>query len=111
MALLATAPSSTLKELFDPDIILGLGLALALDCALAYIAINVYHPLMGRPFGEGSAYDIMAWDDVLLFAIEIGGVLLAKGRLRKIFIYALWFTICLMVAGTITWKTGLHFWL
>ena len=106
---LTTAPTSRLKEIFDPDLILGLALSTALDFALCYVARFVFTPLTGRPFAFlGSAYDVMAWDDVLMFAIEIGGVLLTKGRLRKIFIYALWFSICVYFAINLSLQT-IHF--
>jgi hypothetical protein len=114
MTALTTVPSmpklaTGLKEIFDPDLILGLGLAIALDFTLGYVAIKLYPPLKGRPFGAGSAYDICAYDDLLMFAIEIGGVLLTKGRLRKIFIYAFWFSIFHLLAAILQWKTGIGF--
>jgi len=103
-------PSGT-KGVFDIDLIAGMLLALAIDYALAYIAINVdtTGTLKGRPFGAGSDFDIMAWDDVILFAILISGAVMTKGRTRKIFVYALYFEAFLLVASIIKWKSGVGF--
>ena len=110
MTALTTVPSmpklAGLKEIFDPDLILGLGLAVALDFTLGYVAIKLYPPLTGR---LGVAPWDIAYDDLLMLGIEIAGVLLMKGRLRKIFIYALWFSIFHRLAFKLQRITGLGF--
>ena len=99
------------EALFDFDLIAGMILAVVLDYTLSYIAINIYTPLSGRPFGPGltSPIDIFGYDDFVLFGIEIAGTLLAKGRTRKIFLSALWFTIFLKVCIAIQVATGVPF--
>jgi len=113
LMVLTTVPTSglksRLKEIFDPDLILGLGLALALDFALGYVATRLYPPLAGRPFGSGSPFDICGYDDLILYGIEIAGVLLTKGRLRKICVYAFWFSMMILFACIVRWKTGVGF--
>jgi hypothetical protein len=113
MTALTTVPSmklAGLKEIVDPDLILGLGLAVTLDFALGYVATKLYTPLQGRIFPmDGKGIDVFAWDDLIMFAIEIGGALLAKGRLRKIFFYALWFSIFLKVAQIVQVNTNIGF--
>jgi len=103
MTVLTTAPSipklAGLKEIFDPDLILGLGLCITLDVLLGYVT-SVFTPLQGRLFT--SFLGGFAYDDILLLGIMIAGTILTTGRLRKIFIYALWFEICIRIA----WKAA-----
>jgi hypothetical protein len=115
MTALTTVPSmpklAGLKEIVDPDLLLGLGLSVALDFALGYVAIKLYPPLTGRPFGfmNGKGIDVFGYDDIILFAIYIAGMLLTKGRLRKIMIYAFWFWLFLKIAAIVMVNSGIGF--
>jgi hypothetical protein len=110
MTLTTSPPISRFKEIFDPDLILGLGLAATLDFTFGYVAIRLYAPLRGRPFAMGGkGIDVFGYDDIIMFGIEIAGILLASGRLRKIFIYALWFSLFLKICWIVERNTDVGF--
>ena len=107
---LTTAPSTPklagLKEIFDPDIILGFGLWNVLDYVLGELAIRYFTPLTGRPFGGIPALDVFGWDDIIVLIIEFIGAIFLKGRLQKIFFFAFWLNVFFKI-GRIIQRSGI----
>ena len=80
------------KALFDFDIVAGLIVAVIMDYVWKYLAMKVL-PVLQTPIYEGFHYD-----DALTLVTDGAIALIMKGRIRKIFIYALWFNIAFEIA-------------
>jgi hypothetical protein len=79
------------KEIFDIDIIASLIVAVIIDYLWRYVAINVWTVLQTSIF-EGFHYD-----DLLVLVTDLVLAWVAKGRMRKIFVYAFWFNVAFEV--------------
>jgi hypothetical protein len=82
------------KALFDFDIVAGLIVAVIVDYAWAYLALKVD----ATAFLRTPIYGVFHYDDALVLVTDATVALLTKGRIRKIFIYALWFNIAFEIA-------------
>jgi hypothetical protein len=96
--------ASGARSIFALDILAGAGLAIILDWILAWLVWHGYFP-GGRPI-EGQP---VTYDDMVVIGIEVAGALLTKGRLRRIFVYALCFTAFLKACFFVERTTGNSF--
>ena len=82
------------KALFDFNIVAGLIIAVIMDYIWKYLATQVTATaFLATPIWEGFHYD-----DALVLVTDGTIAILTKGRIRQIFIYALWFNIALELA-------------
>ena len=86
----------SVKALFDFDIVAGLIVALIMDYIIQYIATNVLTVLNTR-----LAYQIY-YADVAVMIVDAIIAVMTRGRIRKIFIYALWYKIGFEVWQSLT---------
>ena len=90
------------KALFDFDIVAGLIVAIIIDYIWAYLALKVD----ATAFLRTPIYGDFHYDDALVLVTDGAMAMLTKGRLRKIFIYALWFNIAFEIYETLKGYTG-----
>ena len=80
------------KALFDFDIVAGLIVAVIMDYVWANLSRMEGLKVLGTPIYSGFLYR-----DLATIISDAALAMVMKGRIRKIFIYALWFNIAMEV--------------
>jgi len=86
------------KALFDFDIVAGLIIAVVVDWLWKYLAVKQF-TVLATPIYQGFHYD-----DLLVLVTDGAVAMLTRGRIRKIFVYALWFNIAFEIYE---WSVGI----